>query len=47
MLTRQELILEFMKALCANSVVIDELDQVDQLVEAAGKIADAYLKSLG
>ena len=47
MLTRQELVLEFMKALCANALVIDELDRIDQLVEAAGKIADAYLRSLG
>lgn len=47
MKTRQELVLDFMLALAGNPIVIDELEQVDQLAEAAGKLADAYLKTLG
>lgn len=47
MLTRQELILQFMLALSSNSNITKDITSSDDVVVAASNLADAYLKSLG
>jgi hypothetical protein len=47
MLTRQELILNFMCALASNGNITKDITSADDVVKAATCLADAYLKSLG
>ena len=46
MLTRQELMLNFMFALASNSQITGE-KTADEMVEIAKALSDAYLKTLG
>ena len=46
MLTRQELMLNFMFALASNSQITTE-KTAEQVVALAGELSDAYLKTLG
>jgi|688.fasta_scaffold74264_5 hypothetical protein len=47
MLTRQELILQFMLALSSNGNITKDITSADDVVIAAASLADAYLKTLG
>jgi hypothetical protein len=47
MLTRQELILQFMLALSSNGNITKDITSADDVVNAAASLADAYLKTLG
>ena len=47
MLTRQELILQFMFALSSTSNITKDITSADDVVTAASSLADAYLKTLG
>jgi hypothetical protein len=46
MLTRQELMLNFMFALASNSQITAE-KTADEMIEIAKDLSDAYLKTLG
>jgi hypothetical protein len=47
MLTRSELILQFMLALSSNGNITKEISSAEDVVIAASNLADAYLKTLG
>jgi hypothetical protein len=47
MLTRSELILQFMFALSSNGNITKGISSADDVATAAASLADAYLKTLG
>jgi hypothetical protein len=47
MLTRHELILQFMLALSSNGNITKDIKSADDVAIAAASLADAYLKTLG